>query len=84
MTSKKRRVESLRIALTNRDNNEKQAVAAKANTTVGNLRQIAYGYTPVSALKAKEISNAFDGEVPLWDLRPDIFERPDDAEAIAS
>ncbi|MDH0032534.1 MULTISPECIES: YdaS family helix-turn-helix protein [unclassified Acinetobacter] len=46
--------------------------AKKCGTTKGNLLQIAYGGS-VSARLSKKICNESNGEVPLEELRPDIF-----------
>lgn len=51
---------------------EVQDFAKKCGTTRGNLLQIAYGGS-VSPRLSKKISTQSNGEIPLSDLRPDVF-----------
>lgn len=52
----------------------REEVAQKAETTVAYLYQLAGGHRAASALLARRIENATDGEVTRADLRPDIFD----------
>ena len=69
----KRRIDSLLsfIKALNGDQDLK-TFADNCDTTIGNLMQIAYGGS-VSAKLSKKIFEKSNGEVPLEDLRPDIF-----------
>lgn len=53
--------------------------AADAETTLGYLQQIAYGFSKPSAKLARSISKASGGAIPTWELRPDYFDPPAEA-----
>lgn len=51
---------------------EREAFARRCGTTIGHLRNVAYGYKPASETLAINVDRESRGEVPVEELRPDV------------
>lgn len=73
---KERRVESLLSFFMSMPLPERDVFAAACGTTVGNIKQLAYGHGMASAQMAVRIEAKSNGAVSRHDLRPDLFYVP--------
>ena len=73
---KERRVESLLSFFLSMPLPAREIFAAACETTVGNLKQLAYGHGTASAQMAVRIEAKSNGAVSRHDLRPGLFYVP--------
>ncbi len=73
------RIQKLIDLINSLSNSEKEVFATACETSIGNLRQIAYGHGFCSPAKAQAISKASQYSVTPHDIRPDLYPNPTDA-----